>query len=352
MSQVQHGRHREYAQFAHCYWHLLFDSVGLLEFELDADVEAVLRRAGRVVHRNAFGPNCVAIGDGLVTGSTKSTTSFTLTTHSRTGKALKSGGDHITVALLPAVPAAGAAAAAGVEATGPTTASCAVDVIVADHEDGTYTVAYKGSREGAHCLHVSVNGHAIQHSPFTVRVVRTVLLTFGGGPFYDNRGVLYYLGTSAGTQPWRNPHTSGVVAASKSSEEGGSADLFVCNRFASEAYNHTNNTASSWMAVDLKDKRVRPTGYVLSGDKHTVSFWRRFLRHWRLEGSVDGVTWTTLRAHSNDTSISLASPSAYWPIDYATGAFSRFRIRQTSKNSSGYDNLAASGFEIYGELFA
>ena len=104
------------------------------------------------------------------------------------------------------------------------------------------------------------------------------------------------------------------------------------------------------MAVDLKGKRVRPTGYVLSGDKYAAEG-SCFSRHWRLEGSVDGATWTTLRVHVNDASITQGSPSAYWPIENATVAFTHFRILQTGKNSSGFDHLMASGFEVYGELF-
>ena len=305
----------------------LAPSVGVIEFELDADVETTLRRAGRLKHRSAFGPNCVAIGDGLTNAFVSAASAFTVTTYSRTGEALKSGGDRIAVALLPAVPAV------GVEASGPPT-SCAVDVAITDRGDGSYPVAYKGAREGDHCLHVSVNGHAIQKSPFAVKVLQSVLLTFGGGSFYDNRGVLYYLATSGGTQPWRDPHTSGVVAVTYSGLDGGSVDRFVGNRFLADRYNYTSSTPSSWMAVDLKGKRVRPTGYVLSGDKFTSSG-SYHLRHWRIEGSVDGATWTTLRVHSNDRSITQASPSAYWPIDNATSAFTHFRILQTGMNSSG-----------------
>ena len=100
----------------------------------------------------------------------------------------------------------------------------------------------------------------------------------------------------------------------------------------------------------MKGKRVRPTGYVLSGDQHTASG-TYHLWDWRLEGSVDDETWTTLRVHTNDASITKGSPSAYWPIENATVAFTHFRILQTGKNSSGFDHLMASGFEVYGELF-
>ena len=107
------------------------------------------------------------MGDGLTNALLSTATALTVTTYTRTGEALKIGGDRVTVSLLPAVPAA------NVEKDD-LSASCAVDVVITDREDGTYYVTYKGSREGYHRLYVSVNGRAIQKSPFTVKVVPNV----------------------------------------------------------------------------------------------------------------------------------------------------------------------------------
>ena len=143
------------------------------------------------------------------------------------------------MSLLPAVPAANVVKDV-------LSASCAVDVVITDRGDGTYSVSYKGSREGDHCLHVSVNGRAIQKSPFAVKVVSNVLLTFGGGPFYDNRGVLYYLATSGGTQPWTNPNKAGVVTVTYNIQSG-RVDLFVGNRFrATKLIIHTATHRRGW----------------------------------------------------------------------------------------------------------
>ena len=65
---------------------------------------------------------------------------------------------------------------------------------------------------------------------------------------------------------------------------------------------------------------------------------------------MDGATWTTLRAHTNDTTLTQATLTGYWPVEGVTTAFSHFRVLQTGQNSSGSDNLMASSFEIYGEL--
>ena len=74
------------------------------------------------------------------------------------------------------------------------------------------------------------------------------------------------------------------------------------------------------------------------------------MRSWRFEGSWDGTTWKIIREHTNDTTLTQATPTGYWAVDSATSAYSYFRILQTGKNSSNSDPLMASSFEIYGEL--
>ena len=93
-----------------------------------------------------------------------------------------------------------------------------------------------------------------------------------------------------------------------------------------------------------------PKGYVLSTEGGNGMLGHHFLRSWRLEGSLDGTTWTTLRTHTNDTTLAQATLTGYWPVEGATSAFSHFRILQMGKNSSNSDYLMASSFEIYGEL--
>ena len=52
------------------------------------------------------------------------------------------------------------------------------------------------------------------------------------------------------------------------------------------------------MAVDLQ-RQLQPTHYCLRSDCNSYK-----LRNWRLEGSNDGSSWTTLREHRGDASLS------------------------------------------------
>ncbi|GMH68188.1 hypothetical protein TrLO_g10133 [Triparma laevis f. longispina] len=48
------------------------------------------------------------------------------------------------------------------------------------------------------------------------------------------------------------------------------------------------------------------------------------LRHWDLQASQDGGTWTTLRSHSDDQALpDAAFSTAGWAVEGGKGAFSR-----------------------------
>ena len=101
------------------------------------------------------------------------------------------------------------------------------------------------------------------------------------------------------------------------------------------------------MAVDLK-RQLIPSHYCLQSDNDSGG---HKLRHWRLEGSNDGSSWTTLREHSNDTALADAAFSvAHWPLPDVATAYRHFRIYQTGENSSGSDCLMCAGIELYGVL--
>jgi hypothetical protein len=92
--------------------------------------------------------------------------------------------------------------------------------------------------------------------------------------------------------------------------------------------------------------------------------------NWHFEGSVDKVNWVILDRRiyltNNPDHDSLLEDeqkhlkqkgaSSTWGVDtdvykeVGFDGFRFFRILQVGKNSSGSDNLALSGFEIYGKI--
>ena len=182
---------------------------------------------------------------------------------------------------------------------------------------------------------------------------------------FDTNGILHHIGTGGDTVAYRNPHEAGEVVSSSSAAVnrfGQSSDspknplIHQVNRFVQHThtepvYNHTQNRGKSWMAVDLGEGRSLVVDhYCLRSDRHTAA---HKLRNWELQGSPDGHTWQTLRAHQNDTSLADQPMStAAWPVDAGAQAFRHFRILQTGPNSSGNsgsnDYLMCAGIELYG----
>ena len=166
---------------------------------------------------------------------------------------------------------------------------------------------------------------------------------------FDTNGILHHIGTRGGTAAYRNPHELGEVVSSASSLGNRAAvEHFVQHAHAAPVHNYTSNNAQSWLAVDLGEGRSLVVDhYCLRSDQHIG---QHKLRNWELQGSLDGQTWQTLRAHQRDTSLSSRSMStAAWPVDAGAQAFRHFRIQQMNVNSSGKrHNLTCAGIELYG----
>ena len=127
----------------------------------------------------------------------------------------------------------------------------------------------------------------------------------------------------------------------------GTVEYFVEHAHAAPIYNCTGNAPQSWLAVDLGEGRSLVVDhYCLRSDNRSD----HKLRNWELQGSLDGQTWQTLRAHQNDMSLSSQPMSAAaWPVDARAQAFRHFRIQQMNVNSSGNRHeLTCAGIELYG----
>jgi len=72
------------------------------------------------------------------------------------------------------------------------------------------------------------------------------------------------------------------------------------------------------------------------------------MRNWRLEGSLDGHTWKTLKRHENDRGLRDPFPyyTATWSVNEELSLCRFFRIFQTGKNSSRRFNIFLSFIEL------
>lgn len=167
----------------------------------------------------------------------------------------------------------------------------------------------------------------------------------------EGHGVFYALGTNFGATKWKNPGKTEAfskmrIIVTRSSDYQGDATDLLENR--TDIASGTDNEPNSSWCVNLTEKyALYPTHYTL---RHARSL--PIIRNWRLEGSLDGIDWKTLKAHKDDRRLYGLSPyhTATWLIEGKFMAFQYFRILQTGMNSKGNCRLFLSGMELYGVL--
>lgn len=169
---------------------------------------------------------------------------------------------------------------------------------------------------------------------------------------FDENGLIYFIGSNGRTAEWVNPSQYGLVTITSSEGKQlpyGKLDD-ILSREPVSVNCHTRDNKKSWFAIDL-GVFIIPSAYTL---RHARGYGRSALRNWLLQGSKDGVNWTTLITHSDDKSLSEPGSTATWPIlDSAEDSqgYRHIRIQQNGRNASGQTHyLSLSGFEIYGRV--
>ncbi len=155
----------------------------------------------------------------------------------------------------------------------------------------------------------------------------------------DAKGVLHFLGTKEGSATWQNPHVIQQVICTGTFVGSDAGNLV--GRSRAEA-GGCNSSLTKWVQCDLKSVLVKVSGYALG---HTGNCNRPY--NWKLEGSVDGVTFVALHTAINNPSIT-PNATAYFEVQ-DTGAFYRiFRLTCTGCSQNNMEARASGGFSFGG----
>eukprot|EP01084_Bolivina_argentea_P049372 90807_1 len=109
----------------------------------------------------------------------------------------------------------------------------------------------------------------------------------------------------------------------------------------------TDEKENAFFTVDFGAAVIRPTHYTL---RHYITWNSVCLINWELQGSNDGQDWTTIKTHTNDTSLYGKGSSHTWKIEECNEFYSQFKIAMTGKNGDNNWHLCCSGFEMYGVI--
>ncbi|XP_050346752.1 E3 ubiquitin-protein ligase HECTD1 isoform X1 [Nymphalis io] len=165
---------------------------------------------------------------------------------------------------------------------------------------------------------------------------------------FDENGVLYFIGSNGGTCEWVNPGAHGLVSVWSSDGRqlpyGRAEDAL--SRSPEPLNVHTNDDRRAFIAVDL-GLHIVPSAYTL---RHSRGYGRSALRNWLFQMSMDGVSWSTLVAHSDEQALQEPGSTATWRVR-ADASYRYLRVQQNGKNASGQSHyLSLSGLEIYGKV--
>ena len=200
------------------------------------------------------------------------------------------------------------------------------------------------------------------------KVKRSTVNPLTGG---RTEGVVSFLGTNNFSCGFQNPAVGRIKAVVGASSLWGQSDpaTLLSDRLS---FFCTRNLTNQWISVDFLDNVILPRAYSIVSFHPILSGY--YPRDWVLEGSMDGMGWTTLIKHSGDTSLGKLSPVATWKIGdeeelkaarsgkrvqkdlmvpaegVTLGYYRVFRIRQTGPNSFGSGELQVSSIEIFGDI--
>jgi hypothetical protein len=110
----------------------------------------------------------------------------------------------------------------------------------------------------------------------------------------------------------------------------------------------TANLQGSSVTIDFGGAVVRPCAYGFASIHNILPGY--FPRSWSLLGSLDGVSWSVVREHTNDNAFAGRIPSCLFDIPDSDVVCRSLRIESTGPNSFGTDELQVSSFEVYGSI--
>jgi hypothetical protein len=107
----------------------------------------------------------------------------------------------------------------------------------------------------------------------------------------------------------------------------------------------SKNEPNSWFSVQLKSKKIIPSGYLLRSHGNSGNT----PKTWRLEGSNDNNQWIVIDQQENRDWKTKQWSEVYLPVQ-TKEAFSYFKFTQTGKNYQKDDYLRLNYFEIFGTI--
>jgi hypothetical protein len=144
-----------------------------------------------------------------------------------------------------------------------------------------------------------------------------------------------------------NIHDRGIVAVSASSQYWSDRPVQLIVDFNSSLIGFaTKDEPNSWICIEFKNHRIKPTHYSIRSRTGGDTF---HLRSWNLEGLTDDGKWVRLDCRTDNTDLTGAGAVRTFSIESVCEVRS-VRLQQTGANSSNDNHLILKSIEFFGEL--
>ena len=205
-------------------------------------------------------------------------------------------------------------------------------------------------------------------------------------PIYsgDNRGYIYWLGTTGYVQPFQNPHTLGRIRVSSSGMAEGDETIILSRKrgmysearkvhermmcwTAIAAMVWTHDSADSFVTVDFgRNRSLLPShitllhgntspghdmiNYTIEGFDSLTTRWNLHFRNaYRISSTITNMrSWIVLLDHQPPL---ISGRVLTISVPPQTASYRRIRVRATGKQQDGLENVQIGGLEFYGKLY-
>jgi hypothetical protein len=128
------------------------------------------------------------------------------------------------------------------------------------------------------------------------------------------------------------------------SSTGGSSSAKLCDRNlgGTAVENSYGREPNPWIELEFKRHRIRLERWFIAQDSD------HFLRNWRIQGSNDGVTYTTIHEYRDDQTINSGARHAFFTVNESPSFWKRIRLYLTGASHAGQANFDITQLELYG----
>ena len=160
-------------------------------------------------------------------------------------------------------------------------------------------------------------------------------------------GLIFWLHQQV-TSRYSTLHDSGLLTVTTSSTSHlSSSSPYMLFEDNPDCKWFTENRRNQWLKIDLIDHVIEVSGYTLKVCGAETNLW--YLRNWKLEGSVDDITWKIIDEQRTNKTLDIDTSIFTWTC-MPCGPFRYIKITQTGPNQNGDYVLMLSSIEFFGKI--